>query len=163
MTMAEPLPADWTQRSEVLLDTYQRLLGQDLIARSGNAAEDARRLYLAPFAVLAHGTEADPILDYANAIALGLWEMTPEQLRATPSRLTAEPVVREARERVLAQMAQRGFITGYEGVRISRTGRRFRILNVTIWNLVDSAGRPAGQAATFTRWTDVPAAGPGPG
>jgi hypothetical protein len=37
-------------------------------------------------------------------------------------------------------------------VRISTSGRRFVILNVTIWNVVDADGATAGQAATFADW-----------
>jgi hypothetical protein len=73
-------------------------------------------------------------------------------LLSTPSRLTAEPTLRAARERLLAETLQKGFVDGYEGVRISATGRRFLIRNVTIWNVTDAEGRPLGQAATFADW-----------
>jgi hypothetical protein len=151
------LPADlwtrWIVHSGALLDSYQESVGRELIARGDGAEAEAERLFAAPFVVVSHGAEADPMLNYGNRVALALWEMSVDQLLATPSRLTAEPVLREARERLLAQTARDGFVNGYEGVRISATGRRFKISNVTIWNVVDGAGRPAGQAATFTRWT----------
>ena len=74
-----------------------------------------------------------------------------------PSRLTAEPMNQAARELFIQQTRTRGFATGYEGVRISATGRRFRIENATLWNVLDASGAPAGQlsgqAATFARWT----------
>lgn len=142
-----------------MLDNYERLLGRSLIARSGNAAQDAYALYAAPFAVLSHGTEPNPIINFANQIALTLWETTFEVLTATPSRLTAEPVLQEAREKFLAEVARIGFVTGYSGVRISSTGRRFLIKNVTVWNLADAQGRPAGQAAAFDTWHDLAADG----
>ena len=71
----------------------------------------------------------------------------------TPSRLTAEAAVQAAREHFLKETARRGFVQGYSGVRISATGRRFEIANVTIWNLTSPDGTPLGQAATFDRWT----------
>ena len=138
-----------------MLDSYERLLGRSLIARSGNAAQDAYALYAAPFAVLSHGTEPNPIINFANQIALTLWETTFEVLTATPSRLTAEPVLQEAREKFLAEVARIGFVTGYSGVRISSAGRRFLIKNVTVWNLADAQGQPAGQAAAFDTWQDL--------
>lgn len=151
------LPVDlwrnWITHSGALLNSYRNRTGRELIARGGDAAEEAERLLSAPFVVVSHGTEADPMLNYGNRVALALWEMTPEQLLNTPSRLTAEPMLREARERLLAQTARDGFVSGYEGVRISATGRRFRISNVTIWNVTDTQGKPAGQAASFARWT----------
>ena len=79
--------------------------------------------------------------------------MTPRALLVTPSRLTAEAELREAREHVLAETARKGFVTGYTGVRISATGRRFRIREVTVWNVTDADARFLGQGATFADWT----------
>ena len=143
----------WLAHAQVLLDCYERLVGATLIDRSGDGFDEALRLYRAPFAVLSHGTEADPILNYANAVAIGLWETTIEKLMATPSRLTAEASLQAAREHFLKETAGRGFVTGYSGVRISALGKRFEIENVTIWNLTAPDGTPLGQAATFDRWT----------
>jgi hypothetical protein len=71
---------------------------------------------------------------------------------ALPSRLSAEPLHRDERQRLLGEVARRGFIEDYHGVRISRTGRRFRIERAVVWNLADEAGAVRGQAATFDRW-----------
>jgi hypothetical protein len=106
--------------------------------------------------VVSHGTEADPILNYGNRTALDLWEMTWEQLTKTPSRLTAEPVNRAERERMLEQARLRGFIDTYRGVRVSGTGRRFLVNNAVIWNVLDERRERIGQAATFSRWTWIP-------
>ncbi|HIH44407.1 MAG TPA: MEKHLA domain-containing protein, partial [Candidatus Methanoperedenaceae archaeon] len=70
----------------------------------------------------------------------------------TPSRITAEPVNREERARVLEQVRQNGFTDSYQGVRISRTGRRFLVEQATVWNILDENERYAGQAATFSQW-----------
>jgi hypothetical protein len=51
------------------------------------------------------------------------------------------------------QVTTRGFITDYQGVRISRTGKRFAIRNAIVWNLTDSSGVYQGQAACFSDWT----------
>jgi hypothetical protein len=37
-------------------------------------------------------------------------------------------------------------------VRISATGKRFRIKQAVVWNLLDCEGLIHGQAATFDRW-----------
>jgi hypothetical protein len=142
----------WIVRTRELLDSFRQTTGGDLLARSADPADEAARLFTAPFVVVAHGPEADPILNYANRAGLELWEMPAEQLIHTPSRLTAEPTVRAARELLLAETASKGFVSGYEGVRIGATGRRFLIQNVTIWNIVDADGAGAGQAATFSHW-----------
>jgi len=138
--------------AQILLDSYRRLLGEELVARSGDAIEQARRLYEAPRVVVSHGTEPDPILNYGNRTALALWETDFESLTQMPSRLTAEPMEREERARLLARTAEKGFVDDYQGVRISRTGKRFRIARAIIWNLEDDQGRRVGQAATFGRW-----------
>ncbi|MFM8291306.1 MAG: MEKHLA domain-containing protein [Planctomycetia bacterium] len=145
----------------LLLDSFARLLGRELVDRSGGPAEQAERLFHAPFVVVAHGTEADPILAYGNAAALALWEMDWATLTRTPSRLTAEPVHRDERARLLARTLRDGFVDDYAGIRISSTGKRFRIEQAIVWNLVDAGGVVHGQAATFDRWTSLPVAGTG--
>lgn len=136
--------------TQVLLDSYRHWLKAELIPR-GTPEEDARNLYLAPFVVVSHGTEADPILTYGNRTALDLWEMDVDTLR-TPSRLTAEPVHRDERARLLERTTRNGYVDDYQGIRISATGRRFRIKRAIVWNLLATDGSYAGQAATFAGW-----------
>jgi len=45
-----------------------------------------------------------------------------------------------------------GFIDDYAGIRISKSGRRFKISRATVWNLISEDGQPCGQAAMFTQW-----------
>ena len=156
---AAPTPA-WRRPEAVahvqlLLDSFARFVGRELIPRDAPAAEQARRVFEAPFVVVSHGTEADPVLNYGNRTALGLWEMPWQDLVRTPSRLTAEPVHRDERSRLLERTRTAGFVDDYSGVRISRTGRRFRIEQAIVWNLVDASGSHRGQAATFDRWTPL--------
>lgn len=138
--------------ARLLLDSYRRLTGQELLdLRPGQTAEQA--VEEASLVILSHDTAPDPILNYGNARALRLWEMPWETFTATPSRLTAEPMEREAREQFLQQVHTHGYVDDYTGVRISRTGRRFYIQKATVWNLVDEQGRQWGQAATFPEYT----------
>ena len=112
----------------------------------------SRAVFEAPFVLVSHGTESDPILNYGNAAALALWEMSWAELTRTPSRLTAEAPNRDDRARLLDTVTCRGFIDDYSGVRISKTGRRFRIARATVWNLLTTDGQPCGQAARFDQW-----------
>jgi hypothetical protein len=137
----------------LLLDSYRRWTGYQLIERSGDAEAQAERLFDVPFVVVSHGGEADPILKYGNRMALELWAMDWEEFTRTPSRLTAEPENREERERMLAQAAERGYIRDYRGIRIAKSGRRFLVEQALVWNVVDGEGAKCGQAATFSRWT----------
>ena len=126
--------------------------GRDLVAGSYSPAELAEKVFNARFVLVSHGTEVDPVLNYGNAAALKLWEMSWEELTHTPSRLTAEAPNREERARLLAAVTANGFIDNYSGVRISKTGRRFRIAQATVWNLIDERGIYCGQAARFEHW-----------
>jgi hypothetical protein len=141
--------------SQILLDSFQQLLGYELISRQNTSLEQARALFFAPFVVLSHGTQTDPILNYGNQMALQLWEMTWEDFTRTPSRLTAEPINREERQRILQQVTKRGYIDDYRGVRISSQGKRFLIEEAIVWNLVNHQGQFCGQAATFSDWKVV--------
>jgi hypothetical protein len=135
-----------------LARSFQKWRGRELISEKFSAADLAGKIFRAPFALVSHGTEADPVLNYGNQTALALWEMSWEELTRTPSRLTAEAPNREERARLLAIVSERGFIDDYSGVRISKTGRRFRIVCATVWNLETEDGQPCGQAAMFRDW-----------
>ncbi len=141
--------------SQLLLDSFQRWTGRDLLIRTGTPDAQAQALFAAPFVVVSHDTQADPILNYGNRQALDLWELSWVQLTSTPSRLTAEAMNRDARARMLAVAEQQGYYSGYRGIRISSTGKRFLVEDATVWNVVDGQGIRVGQAATFSRWTMV--------
>lgn len=141
------------QWSQLLLDSFYHWTGRELVERTGSEEAQAQSLFTAPFVVVSHGTEEDPVLNYGNRMALELWEMTWAQLTSTPSRLTAEPVNQAERERMLARASARGFIDDYRGVRISGTGRRFLVEDAIVWNVVDATDKKQGQAATFSRWS----------
>jgi hypothetical protein len=138
--------------AQLLNHSLLRWTGRKLVAGEGSAAELPGQLFHAPFVLVSHGVETDPVLNYGNAAALTLWEMTWEELTRTPSRLTAEAPNREERARLLAAVTKDGFIDNYSGIRISRTGRRFRIQQATVWNLVGPDEKFLGQAAMFRHW-----------
>jgi hypothetical protein len=146
---------EWITQAGLLLSSFANMLGRELVSREGSPLDQAERLFRAPFIVVSHGTEADPILNYANAAALALWEMTPAQFMQTPSRLTAEPMHRDERARLLERTRRDGYADDYSGVRISATGKRFRIERAIVWNLTDAVGSHRGQAAMFSDWTPV--------
>jgi hypothetical protein len=146
------LQPGWVEQTQVLLNSFLHWTGRELIPRQGSPLDQARELYLAPFVIVSHGTQADPILNYGNLTALNLWEMPVEQLLRTPSRLTAEPLHRDERARLLERTRRDGYVDDYQGIRISSTGRRFRIDQALVWNLIDGTGAPVGQAATFSEW-----------
>jgi hypothetical protein len=144
------LENNWVAHTQVLLDSYHRWVGEQLIPRVGSAEDQARALFHSPFVVVSHGTQSDPILSYGNETALNLWEVD-----IMPSRLTAEPMHRDERAQLLERTTRDGYVNDYRGIRISSTGKRFLIEQATVWNLVDAAGNRVGQAATFSSWTPL--------
>ena len=144
-----PKIIQWTQ---YLLDSYALLVKQELIPRDGTPIEQAERLFNSSFVVASHGLQDDPVLNYGNQTALDLWEMGWGAFTQTPSRLTAEPVNRDERARMLQQAQIQGYISDYRGVRISRTGKRFLVEQATIWTIQKPDGTALGQGATFSDW-----------
>lgn len=140
---------EWTRH---LLDSYAHWLEKDLIPRQGTEVEQAKYLFSCPFVVVSHGLQDDPILNYGNRAALTLWEMDWHQFTQTPSRHTAEPVNREERARMLSQANMKGFIDNYQGVRVTKSGRRFFVDRAVVWTVRSMEGAPLGQAATFADW-----------
>ena len=134
-------------------NSYRQLLLKDLIPDIPSDAQFARRLFHAPFAVVSHDTDSDPVFNYANLRALELFELNWEDFTGLPSRLSAEPVNQAERERLLAEVTEKGYIDHYQGVRISSTGKLFLIKNAVVWNLFDKNQRYKGQAARFDQWT----------
>jgi len=136
----------------LLAGSYARLVGAPLVPQG----QDARWLYHeAPFAVLAHGSDRDPKFIYANVAAQACFEYSWKEFLALPSRLSAEPTDRAERQALLVKVARDGFLSGYRGVRIAKSGRRFIIEDGIIWELIDGEGRRHGQAATFRLWRDA--------
>lgn len=135
----------------LISDSFYRLTGEKLM----DGDDVIAAMWEAPRVILAHGTEADPIFFYGNRMALTLFEVSAEELLRMPSRLSAEALQREIRESMLARVARDGYIADYSGVRISAAGKRFRIEQAIVWNLIDDEGQIHGQAATFDHWTDL--------
>jgi len=132
--------------------SYTALTGRSLFDLA--LADDvlAKQFFYAPFALVSHGTEADPIFNYGNQTALQLFGMDWQTFSRLPSRYSAEQANREARERILVEVSRNGYVDDYAAVRIAADGSRFRIKQATVWNVIGEHGEPAGQAAMFAHW-----------
>ncbi len=136
----------------LLTDSYARLVGAPLVP----PGTDADWLYReAPFVVVAHGTDQDPKFIYANKAAQNCFEYSWEEFMSLPSRLSAEAPDRAERQSLLDEVARNGFLSGYRGLRVAKSGRRFIIEDGVVWELRDRDGMRHGQAATFLSWRDV--------
>jgi len=136
----------------LLTDSYARLVGAPLVP----PGTDADWLYReAPFVVVAHGTDQDPKFIYANKAAQNCFEYSWEEFMSLPSRLSAEAPDWAQRQALLEEVARNGFSSGYRGLRVAKSGRRFIIEDGVVWELIDRDGMRHGQAATFLSWRDV--------
>ncbi len=138
---------------QMLLNSYRHWLHEDLIPISADPIDNAYRLFHTERAVLSGTADEDQILNFGNLTTLRLWEMDWDILTHTPSRYTAEPMHREERETFLKRVRENGYVDDYQGIRISSTGKRFRIEQATVWNLIDEQGAYCGQAATFAKYS----------
>jgi hypothetical protein len=136
-------------RIALIARSYEQWTGRPLVTGVDDIVD---ALWAAPFAIVAHGTEADPIFFFGNETALRLFEMDYPAFTQLPSRLSAEPLLREERARLLQRVARDGIIEDYAGIRISASGHRFQIRNASVWNLIGPDGSTAGQAAAFSTW-----------
>lgn len=137
---------------KLLTGSFQRLVGKPLVP----SEQGADWLYrTAPFVVLAHNTDPDPLFVYANAAAQTRFGYTWDEFMKLPSRLSAEAPDRQDRQRLLEVVAQQGYIADYRGLRVTKFGKHFWVENGIVWQLVDEHARIRGQAATFSSWTDV--------
>ena len=154
---AKPAANNCWQRewAAILCDSHLRVCGRALLPTLDEPSSLGETLFDAGIVVVSHGTEADPIFNYANRTALELFEMTWEQFVQLPSRKSAEPLERAERDRLMKAVSARGYIDDYSGIRVSATGKRFSIRNATVWNVVDDSGVLRGQAATFSSWQPV--------
>jgi len=147
------------QRLDLVYGSFHRLTGRYLVAPKPDL-DLWEATWAAPRVIVAHGTEEDPIFFYGNQLALSLFELDFAAFTQLPSRYSAEAMLREKREAVLDQVRKHGYVDDYSGVRISSSGRRFRIEQTTIWDVLDEAGKRHGQAATFERWVPLPEKAP---
>ena len=136
-------------RMKLIIGSYARLTGRQLLP---DADANPEGLWRAPFALIAHSIEADPIFFYGNRTAIELFETDAPNLIAMPSRLSAKPVNRDERDRMFQRVAQHGYIDDYAGDRVTTKGREFRIAQATVWTLVDEYNAIKGQAARFDSW-----------
>lgn len=140
------------QQTRILLYSFQQVTGRQLTP-DNEPPDQVRALYDAPFCVLSHNTDDDPVFNYGNRCAQQLFEMDWNTLTSLPSRLSAESITQQERDRLLAQVKQYGFIDDYQGIRIAASGKRFMIESATVWNIYDDEKRYRGQAAALYQWS----------
>ncbi|WP_299734132.1 MEKHLA domain-containing protein [uncultured Endozoicomonas sp.] len=136
----------------VVLDSFESCFNKRLIGSGLSPVEMVEAIWKAEFVLVSHGVESDPVFNFGNEMALRLFELDFDAFTRLPSRKSAEMISREERQRLLDEVAARGCISDYTGIRISSSGRRFYIENAKVWNLYDGSQEYYGQAAMFKSW-----------
>lgn len=147
--------AFYQRHGELLCYSFKRLTGKPLLASETSDSNLIEQLYNAPFALLSHGLEADPIFNFGNQKTLELFEFEWTDFIQLPSRKSAEPMNREERAGLLKTVTKQGYIDNYSGIRISASGQRFMIEQAIVWNILDELGQYHGQAAMFSHTTPI--------
>lgn len=142
---------DRLAHARLIVSSFLRVTGKHLIAPNITVDLDTA-LFEAEFCVLSHNDDPDPMFNYGNRAALELFELDWDELISLPSRLSAEPQRREERDRLLMEVAEKGYIDSYQGIRVSSSGKRFMVEKSIVWNLVDELGKFRGQAAVLYEW-----------
>jgi len=142
--------------NRLMADSYRHFTGQPIVPDADvlENAQLADAMYQSQAAIVSHGTESDPIFCYANARALALWELDWPAFTRLPSRLSAQPdpMIQTDRDGLLREALKAGWVDHYGGIRISSMGKRFRIENTLLWNVIDAQGLRHGQAAFIRNW-----------
>lgn len=139
---------DKIEHVELLLNSFEALNKNKIVERT-TPEEDYQKVQKGDFVLVSHNGADDPILNFGNDFALKLWEMDWDTFIKTPSRETAETDLQKKRQEMLSLVSEKGFYDQYEGIRISSSGKRFKIKNVVVWNVVKKSGVKVGQAAYF--------------
>jgi hypothetical protein len=137
------------EHSKLLANSFFFWTKEDLIKGNFDSRENSFHLYHAPFVLISHGIENDPVFNYANQKAQELWKLDWNSFTKMPSRLSAEQGDAEERQDLLKKVKEKGFISNYSGERISSKGEKFLIKDTIIWNVIDERGQYRGQAAMF--------------
>jgi hypothetical protein len=133
-------------------EAFARVTGGDLVAELRlDPAMAGKSAWLAKYALLTHRGDAKATLNYGNHFALDLWECDWAQFTATPSAATAPDEDSAARDAMMRQVAEKGFVSGYCGRRASLRGTLFMIEDVTVWRLSNANGDSLGVAALVKR------------
>lgn len=139
---------DKVEHIKNVLNSFEKLTGKTIINRL-NPEMDFLEIENGEFVLVSHNGAEDPILNYGNQFALKLWEMSWDDFIKTPSRKTAEPDLRVKRGEMLSIVSKQGYFDNYEGIRISSSGKQFKIKNAVVWNVTNEHGEYLGQAAYF--------------
>ena len=135
-----------------ITNSLKKLANIEIVDFTLSEEEQAKQAFNANYVLLAHNASDEPVFNYANQTALKLFEMPWEEFTNMPSKYSAESDERDKRKKLLADVEENGYSQNYSGTRVSKSGKRFEIKNVIIWNVYDLKNNRIGQAAMFDKY-----------
>ncbi len=135
-----------------ITNSLKELANIEIVDSTLSLEEQAQQVFNANYVLLAHNGSNDPVFNYANQTALNLFEMSWDEITSMPSKYSAESDERGQREKFINEVTEKGYSKDYSGIRISKTGKRFEIKNVILWNVYDAENNRIGQAAMFDEY-----------
>lgn len=152
---------DITSHVTLLHDSLQKLTGRGICERMGiseDVLQSSNDTYNDiclddRFVLISHGTEEDPIYNFANLAGLEAFVRTWEELIKIPSRQSVvfQTVDEELRIELIKSVTNDGYVEGASGTRVRGDDKFIRLVDAVVWNLYDSNGVYSGQAALFDR------------
>ena len=138
------------EQIHLITDSFKHFINMDFPFFS-----EPQQIYTGDFVLLSHNANQEPIFNFANLKAQELFEMNWQEFTQLPSKYSAEPLEQAERAKFLKETAKNGFVKNYNGIRISKSGKRFWINDAIIWNLIDKNKIFKGQAAFFSSWSFI--------
>jgi hypothetical protein len=100
--------------------------------------------------VISHGTQEDPIYNYANKAGLQFSGYSEDEFVQLPSRYSApDGSLRADRSVIVQHVIQHGWAIIPEAIRQNKAGQCFLVQRILFFNVYDDNGNRIGQAATF--------------
>jgi len=106
----------------------------------------------APYSILVHDTQSDPVYIYVNQRAISCFKYTLEEFLTTPSRLSATESTQDERNHLFDTARKNGIAYNYTGPRVDKYGNIFNINDCIVWEVRKNDGTKIGEAALF--WPD---------
>ncbi|TVU59214.1 MEKHLA domain-containing protein [Vibrio atlanticus] len=146
---------DYVKQVKIISHNYNRIFGKQLYRENNSDLEIFYEVWNSHFAIVSHGTEINPLFNFANKKALEIFELNYLDFIGLPSIQTADALAAEDRIMLLNDVNRHGFVKNYSGIRVSAKGKKFQICDAVIFNLFDFEYNYHGQAAIIPSVKDI--------
>jgi len=140
---------EWRQIIENVDRSFYHLTGRILSTPPGLPDRVAWLHESAPFSLVVHSADKDPVFLYLNNTGLNSFKYPVEEVLGYPSRFSAREEDRSEREVLLQRVSTAGIADSYNGVRVDKYGTPFSIFGGIVWQLFREDKTVWGQAALF--------------